>query len=253
MDAFPLQGPTENLEPEVLDFRYQPGRWQACLGLPDDPYKTIVGSDGGLYYEYGKRGPEPYGNGQGSFGTRVWAELRAEGEAGPCRQSLHSPRIPIVVTEWEQGDWLVRQEAWSGVLEGDSLEARTPQRVDYQWLTMTNRSREARTATVALHVGSTSRLRLDASRTRLVYEDAEPRIFCQFSRPSQPLDAGAETRDSGGALRVEAKSGATVTRIGLGPTSSASPVSAMSWWASVSRSTFASPRQPAGSSASPWA
>ena len=83
VDTFPLQGPTENLEPEVLDFRYQPGRWQACIGLPDDPYKTIVGSDGGLYYEYGKRGPEPYDNGQGSFGTRVLAALEADGEPGP--------------------------------------------------------------------------------------------------------------------------------------------------------------------------
>lgn len=212
VEAFPQQGPAENLEPEVLDFRYQPGRWQACLGLPDDPYKTIVGSDGGLYYEYGKRGPEPYGNGQGSFGTRVLAELQAEGERGPCRQALHSPRIPIVTTEWEQGEWLVRQEAWSGALHGETLEARTPHRVDYLWLTVTNRSRQPRAGTVALHVGSTSRLQLDDSRERLVYEDAEPQIFCQFSRPSQPLAAGAETGDSGGRLRVEAKSGATVTR-----------------------------------------
>ena len=34
------------LEPEVLDFRYQPERWQTCIGLPDDPFKTIIGSDG---------------------------------------------------------------------------------------------------------------------------------------------------------------------------------------------------------------
>lgn len=35
VDAFPLQGPTKNLEPDVLDFRYQPDRWQACMGRPD--------------------------------------------------------------------------------------------------------------------------------------------------------------------------------------------------------------------------
>ena len=119
VDAFPLGGPAENLEPEVLDFRYQPGRWQACIGLPDDAYKTIVGSDGGLYYEYGKRGPEPYDNGQGSFGTRVLAELQVEGEPRPCRQSLQDPRIPIVMTERERGDWLLHQEAWSAALHGD--------------------------------------------------------------------------------------------------------------------------------------
>jgi len=223
VDAFPLQGPTENLEPEVLDFRYQPGRWQACIGLPDDPYKTIVGSDGGLYYEYGKRGPQPYNNGQGSFGTRVLAELQADGKPGTCRQSLHNPRIPIVATEWEQGDWVVHQEAWAGVLRGESLETRTPQRVDYLWLTATNRSGESRRGTVALHIGSTSRLQLDPSRTRLVYENEGQQAFCQFSRPSQPPSASVQSRETGGVLQVEAKSGATVTRNWARPNTDCAP------------------------------
>ena len=35
------------------------------------------------------------------------------------RQSLYSPRIPIVVTEREHGDWLMRQEA-VGALQGEN-------------------------------------------------------------------------------------------------------------------------------------
>lgn len=92
-----------------------------------------------------------YDNGQGSFGTRVLAGLDAEGHLGRCRQSLYSPRIPIVVTERQRGDWLVRQEAWSGVLHGQTLEPRTPQRVAYLWMTVTNRSRKSCRGTLVVH------------------------------------------------------------------------------------------------------
>ena len=40
--AYPIKGPTEGLEPQKLDFRYAPKRWQACIGLPDDPHKIIA-------------------------------------------------------------------------------------------------------------------------------------------------------------------------------------------------------------------
>ncbi len=212
VEALPLQGPTEGLEPEVLDFRYQPGRWQACLGLPDDPYKTIVGGDGGLYYDYGQRGPEPYDNGQGSFGTRILAELQAEGEAAPCRQSLHSPRVPLVITERDQGDWQLRQEAWSGVLQGETLESRTPHRVDYLWLTLTNRNQQPRSATVALNVGTTAPLSLATTRTQVLRHGPGERLFCQFSRACQPLDIAGDPRGPDEPLRVEARSGVSVTR-----------------------------------------
>ncbi len=253
VDALPLQGPVEGLEPEVLDFRYQPGRWQACLGLPDDPYKTIVGSDGGLYYDYGQRGPEPYDNGQGSFGTRVLAELQAEGDPGPCRQSLHSPRVPIVVTEREQGDWLMHQEAWSGALQGDTLEARTPQRVDYLWLTVTNRSRESRNGTVTLHVGATSPLTLDATRRQVLRQGTGDNLFCQFSRPCQPLADGASAGESDGSLRVEARSGVTVTRNWARPKVASAPVSVTCWSVSASRWIFASLRRRTRNSVWQWA
>ncbi|MHC4098521.1 MAG: hypothetical protein ACYSU3_20995 [Planctomycetota bacterium] len=84
--VFPVKGPTEGLEPQKLDFRYAPGRWQACIGLPDDPHKSIVGSDGGLYYDYG--GGRFYG-----FGTRILADLETQGQKSKIEQSLWHPRI----------------------------------------------------------------------------------------------------------------------------------------------------------------
>ena len=88
---------------QVLDFRYRPARWQTCIGLVDDPFKTIVGDDGGLYYDYGRRGPEPYDNGQGVFGTRLLAEFVTGAEPGSLSQSLASPRVPIVVSKRQVG------------------------------------------------------------------------------------------------------------------------------------------------------
>jgi hypothetical protein len=73
--VFPFKGPTEGLEPQKLDFRYAPGRWQVCIGLPDDPHKSIVGSHGGLYYDYGSG--IFYG-----FGTRILASLDTQGPKG---------------------------------------------------------------------------------------------------------------------------------------------------------------------------
>jgi hypothetical protein len=191
LKAFPLTGQTEGLEPEVLDLRYAPGRWQACIGLPDDPYKTIVGSDGGLYYDYGGQGPAAYNNGQGTFGTRVLSELQATGRPGPRRQTLHSPRIPIVVTEQEYGKLAFRQQAWAGVTGergaiASSLQERTSRRVDFLWLTATNRGDSPATGKISLDVGTRTPLRLDATRTRLLEAGQAERVFCHFSRPCLP-------------------------------------------------------------------
>jgi hypothetical protein len=212
VQAFPLKGPTEGLEPEVLDFRYQPGRWQACIGLPDDPHKTIVGSDGGLYYDYGRRGPADYNNGQGSFGTRVLAELQAAGRPGRREQTLYSPRVPIVVSEQNSGQLAFRQEAWAGAPRGETLQEWSSRRVDFLWLTATNQGDSAATGKINLHVGTVRPLQLDETRTRLREAGRAGRVFCRFSRPCLPLldEPGADAMP--GALKVEAESAVAVQR-----------------------------------------
>ena len=131
LKAFPQQGPTTGLEPEVLDFRYHPSRWQTCIGLVDDPMKTIVGDDGGLYYDYGQQGPEPYNNGQGTFGTRVFARFAGTDQPGPLQQSLYSPRVPLVISKQRCGEWDFVQEAWSAVVPGAHWNRTGTGRVDY--------------------------------------------------------------------------------------------------------------------------
>ncbi|MHB0956687.1 MAG: hypothetical protein ACYC0X_09215 [Pirellulaceae bacterium] len=187
LDHFPATGPSEKLEPQVLDFRYQPSRWQTCIGLVDDPHKTIVGDDGGLYYEYGKNGPEAYHCGQGSFGTRVLAGFVGDVEGAPVRQTLHSPRVPIVITERELGSWLWRQEAWSNQMLGAESAQPGADRVDYLALTATNRRATADAGQITLDVGATSRLVLDEARQRLLVDGKSDQVFCAFSIPCEPL------------------------------------------------------------------
>lgn len=172
--SHPLTGPLEGLGPEVLDFRYAPKRWQTCIGLPDDPFKTLVGSDGGLYSDFTKGTPKLFG-----FGTRFLAELVAEGKTSPVRQELHSARVPVVITRLQRGNVELRQLAWAGV-PGDASE---PKRDDFLWLTVSNTGTSPAPARLNLSAQTIVPLKLDASLTRLVEEEHPERIFCTFSRP----------------------------------------------------------------------
>ncbi len=218
--AFPQQGPTESLEPEVLDFRYQPSRWQTCIGLVDDPMKTLVGDDGGLYYEYGKQGPAPYNNGQGTFGARVLAGFVGTDSPGPLHQSLYSPRVPLVVTRQQVGRWDFVQEAWSAVAAGAVWNTTGAGRVDYLSLTARNGGADPATGQMTLSVGARSRLELDDTRTRLLMDGHRNRVFCQFSRPcNEPVEVAAGV-DAAATSRVRAGAAISVQRNWAQPDSS---------------------------------
>ncbi|MGO8676947.1 MAG: hypothetical protein ACLQVX_13875 [Limisphaerales bacterium] len=173
-----LAGPVQHLDAETLDFRYRPERWQACLGLPDDPFKTVIGSDGGLYYKFGK-GPAEYQQ----FEARLLAGLEAEGERGAPTQALHSARVPIVTTRQRRGGLELREVAWAGAPEGATIAQWAPRRRDFLWLTVSNASATAAPGKVQLQLDAGLPVRLDETRTRLVEEATPGRIFCAFSRP----------------------------------------------------------------------
>jgi hypothetical protein len=177
----------QKLEPEVLDYRYAPESSQACLGLPDDPHKTILGSNGGLHYEYSRQGPEEYTLGAGVFGTRILAELEAPGIAGSKRQTLHHARVPIVTTRHQQGTLELEQIAWANTPSGQTVDEWSAQRADFLWLKVRNTGREPAAAKLRLHVGTNNRLQLDQARQRLVLNQTDPGDFCTFSRPCLPL------------------------------------------------------------------
>lgn len=160
--------------PELeLDFRYAPRRWQTCIGLPDDPHKSIVGSDGGLHYDYG-------GGRFHDFRIRVRGDVETTGEAGPVRQHLAHPRIPIVVTEKQCGGLLLRQRAWAGAPQCQNLTQWSRERVDYLWLELENRSNTAQRGRVVLKIDSDRQLRLDEDMRQVRYADEE-RVFCAVS------------------------------------------------------------------------
>ncbi len=172
--VFPFKGPTEGLEPQKLDFRYAPGRWQACIGLPDDPHKSIVGSDGGLYYDYG-------GGNFYSFGTRILASLETNGQKGKIRQRLWDSRIPIVVTEQNFGDLTLRQQAWAGVPYSEDISQWSPRRVDYLWLKMTNSSARPQKGRIVLQIDAKDSLVINDSKTQLNERVSTGKPFCFLS------------------------------------------------------------------------
>ncbi len=221
--SFRPDGPLDGLEPERLDFRYGPSQGQCCIGLVDDPFKTVVGSDGGLYYDYGQRGPEPYSNGMGVFGTRVLAGLVA-GSEGPGTKTQHllDAKTPIVITESRQGGVLLRQRAWAG-LENVGAGSR---RVDYLWLTATATDGATPDPEIELDVGCGRRLYLNEARDALVAAGPDPKTLCRFSRPpiEEPADHTANASDGPDDRRLIATRPITVERNWAHPQSQCSGV-----------------------------
>jgi len=165
--SFASKGQAGGTELQKLDFRYAPYRWQTNICLPDDPYKSIVGSDGGLYYEYG--GGRYY-----DFKTRVLAGIDVKGRAGKIRQSLLDPRIPVVITEQNAGPFNLKQQAWAGTDEGDK-------RVDYLWLKLKNNGAQETAGCIIVQVDSQDKLVLSEDGTRLVEKNNPGKTFCTIA------------------------------------------------------------------------
>ncbi len=192
--VFPIKGPTDGLESQVLDFRYAPRRWQVCIGLPDDPHKTIVGSDGGLYYDYGRGRFH-------DFKTRILARLDTQGQKGKMTQSLVHPRIPIVVSEQITGNLTLYQQAWAGAPYEKHISQWARRRVDYLWLKMVNAGLKSQKGRIVVQVDSPRKLNVSENKDRLLESGNPKKTFCRISpacdsyRPpgtSQEPASGAE-------------------------------------------------------------
>lgn len=173
-------------ETQALNFRYAPLRWQSCIGLPDDPHKSVAGSKGGLYYDFGGG---PYYD----FRTRVKADLKGENEYTPVHQYLLGARIPIVITEKRVNGVTLHQEAWARVPDKKGVENWAPQRADYLWLKMENRSSEVQTGQVVLHIGSDEDLELNARKNQLVEVESPENVFCTFSTQPSTVQGPADS------------------------------------------------------------
>jgi hypothetical protein len=161
--------PAANLEPQVLDFRYAPSRWQTCIGLADDPHKSIVGSDGGLYYQYGA------GRFEG-FGERILADLPGD-EKAAIEQSLQSPRLPFVKTRLSKGSAILDQTAWAGIVPQPADKPWADRRADFLWL-RSGASSDKRP--IVLSINSNDRFRLGPDG-RTLYKLGNDKPWCHFS------------------------------------------------------------------------
>ncbi len=160
---------TDTLEPQVLDFRYAPSRWQTCTGLVDDPHKTIVGSDGGLYYQYGS------GRFDG-FGERILADLPG-GEKAAIEQSLQSPRLPIVKTRLSKGGAVLEQTTWAGIAPQPADQSWADRRVDFLWLRNATGSENR---PIILTIDSNDRFHL-GSDGKSLFKLGDDKPYCRFS------------------------------------------------------------------------
>ena len=78
-----------------IDFRYAPAvRW-TCVGLPDDPYKTLVNEDGSLLYEFER---DAHRVGLYRFKRTMAFALQTDQKPITVTQQTESAHIPIVKT-----------------------------------------------------------------------------------------------------------------------------------------------------------
>jgi len=182
--TFAVKGQVDGLEPEVLDFRYAPGEWQVCIGLPDDPHKSIVKSDGSLNHHYvRRRGNFP------NFDTSVLAKIESDSDDGKIEQRLYSARVPIVITSQKSGSFLLHQEAWAGILQGSGVEEWSKKRQDYLWLTLKNTGEKTATGRVVVRVRSKTKLTRGPLGT-LVETAGKKRTVCFMSPVCRTVKPG---------------------------------------------------------------
>jgi hypothetical protein len=189
--SFTLTGQIPDLEEQKLDFRYAPKRWQACIGLPDDPHKSIVGSDGGLYYDYG-------GGRFHDFNVRILADLETEGVEGGINQQLLHPRIPVVKTEKQYGGLTLRQRVWARAPKVRGVEKWSKKRIDYLWLELENQGSTPQQGRIVLKIDSDKLLGVDKNMHRVFYA-AEKQTLCVLSPDCDSYSP--ETSEEGKLIR----------------------------------------------------
>lgn len=94
----------------VVDYRYAPDWHLSTPALPDDSYKTLVGPQGQLLYDYGGKKFYPYALGKG-FKTVI--HMLADENQCFESQQLYSARVPVTMTRSTVYGMEVMQEVYS--------------------------------------------------------------------------------------------------------------------------------------------
>jgi hypothetical protein len=176
---------------ELADHRfYYLDSWMGAIGLPDDPFKTLVDADGTFWTEQGKTSLR-----QGIYPLALYeSPLRIHsGLAGTTErvdQQMYSPSVPVSIAHKRQGDVAVEETLflagpldWSSEPTGSALEGKNSLPHPRQYLMMTeytNKGYKPVEITPVLDVmGPTPGPNLDDDRMF----DLSPNTFCRTTLP----------------------------------------------------------------------
>ncbi len=126
----------------AVDYRYYALHgWMGAIGLPDDCFKAAADASGRFFTEFGKsRGhqgvyPSP------PVQNPLWIQADLLGGAVRVSQRMHSPRVPIVVTEKRQKDvtvtehlFVARPLDWTADVTGEAMRRRESRPDSRQYL-----------------------------------------------------------------------------------------------------------------------
>lgn len=174
---------------DVVDHRYYfMDSWMGAIGLPDDPFKTLVDADGTFWTEQGKSSLR-----QGIYPLAVYEsplKIHADLRGGTKRvdQHMYSTRVPISIAHKKQGDVIVEETMfmaapldWNSAAIGAALKGKNSLPQPRQFILMTEYTNQGSTPvkiTPVLDVmGPTPGPNLDDDKMF----DLSPNTFCQTS------------------------------------------------------------------------
>jgi hypothetical protein len=204
VQSFPIAEDTSRLEKQHLDFRFQPHDWQICIGLPDDPHKSVVFSDGTIYYDF----IHPSNKDRGlfrHFRTQITASLLSSTDTIRTTQRIWNGKVPVVHTKKQAGDIRLDQHIWANAPEEDALTQWAPERVDYLWLILKNTGQQTQKSQIILQIDSQDSLKLDEDGLHLVYHDNPHQKFCAFSSKCEQIAIAYGIRSNRVQIRYPAE------------------------------------------------
>lgn len=151
-----------NAQHLTVDYRYAPDWHLSTPALPDDSYKTLVGPQGQLLYDYGGKKFYAYALGKG---FRTVIHMMADENQLFQPQQLHSARIPIATTRSTVYGMSITQEVFSSA---EAIQAgQTPvhpleaDRDDILLTTVHNRTLTAQTIRPVIVVNSEHNVKVE--------------------------------------------------------------------------------------------
>jgi hypothetical protein len=175
---------------------YSLDSWIGAIGLPDDPFKSVVDADGTFWTEIGlssgRFGVYPLAPNQTPLKIRSYLE----GATERVDQRMLGPRVPISITHKRQGGvaieetlFLARPLDWSADVKGGALKGRDSRPLPRQYLLMTeylnNGDKPVKITPLLDLQGSASGINLGDSST---FEVA-PNTQCWTTLAINPLEA----------------------------------------------------------------